>query len=154
MAAGRTARGVSRVILPHYNLADLRAMLAFECPGAQEDLAAFGNLPARCQAYFNGQAVGFDEFDCDIPSETTWAGKVLRICRAIPHGQTRSYTQVALLAGNADGARAAAGALAKNPVPLVIPCHRVTYAGGKLGGFSAPGGEDLKRRMLKLEKAL
>ena len=62
-----------------------------------------------------------------------------------------SYSQIALAIKAEDSARAVAGALSRNPLPLVVPCHRVTYADGTPGGFSAPGGVNLKAKMLTLE---
>jgi methylated-DNA-[protein]-cysteine S-methyltransferase len=73
--------------------------------------------------------------------------------RDIPAGTTRSYGEVAKAIGRADGARDVGTALARNPFPIVVPCHRVVAANGALTGFSAPGGLDTKRRMLELEGA-
>ncbi len=143
--------GLKRLVLPFYSTGDLRDLLVFEHAGAVEDAAAFAALIARTQEYFSGRPAAFDDIPCDLPRTASFSAKVLAICRTIPYGQTLSYSQLAFKAGNADGARAAAAALGRNPIPLVIPCHRVTYAGGRLGGFSAPGGEALKRRMIELE---
>ena len=154
MGAVASDRGLVRVVLPHYQPDDLRALLAFEHPGAAEDAGAFQDLIALSREYFNAREVSFAAVACDLPGERTFTGRVLRACRNIPYGQTRSYSWLATAAGNPDAARAAARAMAANALPLVIPCHRVTYADGRLGGFSAPGREDLKRRMLLLEKSL
>jgi len=143
--------GLARVILPHYQADDLRQLIAFEHPGSIERAEVFEEFIGLSRAYFNGQAVSFDEIPCRLPAERTFGGKILRACRQIPYGQTVSYGRVAAMAGKEDSARAAATALSRNPIPLVIPCHRVTYAGGKLGGFSAPGGVEVKRRLLALE---
>jgi methylated-DNA-[protein]-cysteine S-methyltransferase len=77
---------------------------------------------------------------------------VLAACRKIPYGQTRSYGAIAKEIDAPDAARAVASALGKNPIPLVVPCHRVVYSDGRAGGFSSPGGVDLKLRMLAIEK--
>jgi len=145
--------GLVRVVLPHYMADDLRALLAFEHAGAVASPERFDRLVDLSRDYFNGKPVGFDEIACDLPAGT-FSTAVLDACRAIPYGQTRSYRQIAVAIGNPDAARAVAAALGRNPVPLVVPCHRVTYADGRCGGFSAPGGVDLKKRMLSLEKAL
>ncbi len=102
--------------------------------------------------YFNGKSVGFDEVACDLPAESTLGGLVLRACRKIGYGKTTSYHMLAEAIGRADAARAVAAALGKNAIPLVVPCHRITYADGGLGGFSAPGGVETKRKMLDMEK--
>ncbi len=73
--------------------------------------------------------------------------------REIPPGTTRSYGEVARAIGRPDAARDVGGALARNPYPIIVPCHRVVAANGALTGFSAPGGLETKRRMLELEGA-
>jgi methylated-DNA-[protein]-cysteine S-methyltransferase len=75
--------------------------------------------------------------------------------RDIPPGTTRSYGEVARSIGRSDheGARDVGAALARNPFPIIVPCHRVVAANGALTGFSAPGGLETKRRMLELESA-
>ena len=146
--------GLVRIVLPHYSPSDLKDLLAFEHPGSAEKPDEFADLAEKSRAYFNGQAVGFDDIACDLPSANTFTGKVLRACRGIPYGRTRSYSWLAGAVGKPTGARAVAAALGRNPLPLVIPCHRVIHAGGAIGGFSAPGGIELKRRMLTIEKAL
>ena len=73
--------------------------------------------------------------------------------RDIPAGTTRSYGEVARAIGRPDGARDVGTALARNPFPIIVPCHRVVAANGALTGFSAPGGLETKRRMLELEGA-
>ena len=73
--------------------------------------------------------------------------------RDIPAGTTRSYGEVARAIGRTDGARDVGSALARNPFPIIVPCHRVVAANGALTGFSAPGGLETKRRMLELEGA-
>ncbi len=151
MAAVADGGELIRVELPHYQADDLEAMIRFEHADAVRCDDAFDPFVQRCRAYFNAQPATFDDIACRLPGESTFAGKVLRACRAIPHGQTVSYSQLAKQIGRPDAARAVAAAMGKNPLPLVIPCHRVTYADGRPGGFSAPGGETLKQRMLDLE---
>ena len=143
--------GLKRVVLPHYTMQDLRELLAWEHQGAQCDEGPFEDLIKLSRAYFNAQQADFSPLVCDLPPESKFAGKVLRACREIPYGQTMSYSQIARAIKAEDAARAVAGALGRNPLPLVVPCHRVTYADGTAGGFSAPGGVDLKVRMLKFE---
>lgn len=152
MGAVMSEQGLARVVLPHYSMQDLVALLAWEHPGAVRDERPFETLIARCRDYFNGRPAEFGDIACELPAETTLGGLVLRACRTIGYGQTRSYHIVSEMIGRADAARAVAGALGKNALPLVVPCHRVTYADGRLGGFSAPGGVDLKTRMLAMER--
>lgn len=144
---------LSRLILPHYQKQDLTDLLAWEHQDATQDAKPFELLIALTREYFNGQPVDFAQIDCKLPGEKTFTGKVLRACRSIQYSCTQSYGQLAERIGRGDSARAVAAALGKNPIPLVIPCHRVTYAHGAPGGFSAPGGQELKKRMLDLEQA-
>jgi methylated-DNA-[protein]-cysteine S-methyltransferase len=78
---------------------------------------------------------------------------VYAIARTIPPGKTATYGDVARRLGDVDLARDVGAALGRNPTPLVVPCHRVVAANGRLGGFSAPGGRETKRRLLELERA-
>ena len=95
----------------------------------------------------------------DIPLDDRDLGHLRRAVyaatRDIPPGKTRSYGEVARAMGRDDveGARDVGAALAKNPFPIIVPCHRVLAANGRLHGFSAPGGLETKRRMLELEGA-
>lgn len=144
--------GLRRIILPHYAPNDLRDLLAWETPGAAKDDEAFAAVAALCRDYFNRKSVDFSAVACDLSAMGPFGRKVLETARRVAFGQTLSYTALAELAGERGKQRAVAQALGANPVPLVIPCHRVLAAGGGLGGFSAPGGVDLKRRMLEMEK--
>jgi len=143
--------GLRRLVLPHYQADQLADLLAWEHPGAVRDTGPFARIIELSRAYFNGQAVEFDDVACELPGEGAFGGKVLRACRKLRYAQTVSYSGLAKLMGQPEASRAVAAALGKNNIPLVIPCHRVMYADGALGGFSAPGGVEIKRRMLALE---
>jgi methylated-DNA-[protein]-cysteine S-methyltransferase len=90
--------------------------------------------------------VPFDEGGIDELRREVYAAT-----RAIPPGATRSYGEIAKAIGRPDGARDVGAALARNPCPIITPCHRVVAANGALTGFSVPGGLETKRRMLELE---
>ena len=152
MGAAAGDSGLCHVVLPHYQLDDLLALLAWEHPAAARDEGPFERLIQLSRDYFNRRKTDFAELLCDLPPAGSLRGKVLRACREIPYARTESYRRVAERIGRPDAARAVAAALAKNPVPLVIPCHRVTYSDGRAGGFSAPGGVRLKQRMLATEQ--
>ena len=152
-AAVADGEALCRFVLPHYRMDELEDLLRWEHPGCRRQDAAFEPLIELVRQYFNGQAVRFDTISCHLPGETTFAGQVLRACRQILFGETLSYRQLALRIGREDAARAVAAALGKNRIPLVVPCHRVTYADGRAGGFSAAGGVELKQRMLAMEAA-
>ncbi len=105
-------------------------------------------LAAQLQEYFRGRPV---EFRCklDYNVATVFQREVWSIVRTIDHGHTRTYGWVATRLGEPGARRAVGQALHANPLPLVVPCHRVTAVGGALGGFSA--GTEMKSRLLKLE---
>ncbi len=145
--------GLIRFVLPEYQRDDLCDLLAWEHAGARRDDNAFGRVVELTRDYFNGKAVDFTEIACDLPAENTFAGMVLRACRTIPYGQTRSYLSLAEQINRPDAARAVATTLGKNNIPLIIPCHRVIYSDGRIGGYSAPGGPEMKKRLLDLEKS-
>lgn len=152
MGAVASEKGLRRIVLPHYQMNQLLELLAWEHPTAARDDKPFEALTALTRDYFNGKSVDFLEVACDLPAETTFSGKVLRACRAIGYGQTLTYSSLAVKIGVPDSARAVGTALGKNTIPLVVPCHRVINATGGMSGFSAPGGVDLKQRMLGLER--
>ncbi len=99
--------------------------------------------------YFAGVAVDFGEVPLDPSSGTPFQRTVWKALRAIPRGSTLTYGELAARVGNPHAARAVGSAVGANPICIVIPCHRILAAGGKLGGFSA--GLDWKRRLLRLE---
>ncbi len=113
--------------------------------------ARWQDLVERLQAYAAGENVNFRDVRIDTSRSTDFQRRVLELCRKIPRGETLTYGQLAARAGRPAAARAVGNCMATNRIPLVIPCHRVVAASGRLGGFSAPGGVDLKRRLLELE---
>ena len=102
--------------------------------------------------YFKGSYVDFKNcVSLDLDSLTTFNRRVLAACSKIRAGQTLSYSQIAEKIGSPGAARAVGTALAKNPLPLIIPCHRVIKTDGQIGQFSAAGDENLKEKLLKHE---
>ncbi len=89
----------------------------------------------------------------DTSAVSDFARDVYAAARQIPPGETVTYGELAAAAGHPGAAREVGAALARNPFPIVVPCHRVLAAGGALHGFSAPGGIETKRRMLEIEGA-
>ncbi|MFO0905504.1 MAG: methylated-DNA--[protein]-cysteine S-methyltransferase [Pirellulales bacterium] len=100
-------------------------------------------------------ADSYDDDFLDVPlaldEAAPFARRVLEACRRIPIGETLTYTELARLAGSPGAARAAGNTMARNRFPLVVPCHRVVGARGALGGYSAPSGLTMKRRLLAAE---
>ena len=103
--------------------------------------------------YFDGQRKVFD-LPLDLSGQSPFREKALWQCARIPFGQTITYGELADRAGNPKAARAAGGAMAKNPIALVIPCHRVVGSDRGLHGFSSPGGLDTKAILLRHEGVL
>jgi methylated-DNA-[protein]-cysteine S-methyltransferase len=99
--------------------------------------------------YFCGKKVSFTKYKINYDNLSDFGKKVLKNTRLIPFGNTKSYSQIAEDTGNPKACRAVGNALNKNPVPVIIPCHRVIQKNGKLGGFS--GGTRWKYILLLLE---
>lgn len=102
--------------------------------------------------YFEGLPIHDWECDVDLSPYSSFTAEVLALARTIPYGQTVTYKELALTLGKPNHYRAVAQALAKNQVPIIVPCHRVVASRG-LGGFSSGGGVNMKLRLLSLEKA-
>jgi methylated-DNA-[protein]-cysteine S-methyltransferase len=117
---------------------------------AIEDTSAFSDLHNKLQRYFNGEKVSFLG-SLDLSGATAFRRNVWSATRSIPYGETRTYAWVAQQIGSPRASRAVGGALARNPFPIIVPCHRVVASNGNLGGFS--GGLALKKRLLELEAA-
>jgi methylated-DNA-[protein]-cysteine S-methyltransferase len=110
------------------------------------------NVVAMAKRYFAGEAIDFSGIRLDLAGQTDFFLSIYDAARQVPWGRTTTYGALAKsLGAGPETARAVGQAMARNPVPLIIPCHRVLAAGGKLGGFSAPGGQASKIRMLELE---
>jgi methylated-DNA-[protein]-cysteine S-methyltransferase len=146
-----TDNGLLRTCLPAAERERVKLQLLQNLPAAQYDKALFKLAQRRITAYFEGECVDFRDIPVVLDGLGLFARRVLTACRSIEFGQTVSYGRLAKMAGKPRAARAVGGTLSKNPLPLIIPCHRVICANGKISGFSASGGVKLKKRMLKLE---
>ena len=107
----------------------------------------------RLTAFAAGAHVTFDDLPLDLDGVPAFHRAVLAACRRIGYGRTMTYAQLARAAGRPRAVRAAGTAMARNPLPIIIPCHRVVRSDGGLGGYSAPQGVSLKARLLELEAA-
>ncbi|MGB7587384.1 MAG: methylated-DNA--[protein]-cysteine S-methyltransferase [Solirubrobacterales bacterium] len=147
-----TARGLVRVGMPTQDFDELLDELAARVsPRVLEAPAQLDDVRRQLNHYFEGE---LREFELSLDWELTkgFRRKVLRATNRIPYGQTRSYTQMARSAGNERAVRAAGTALGSNPIPIVVPCHRVLRTSGALGGYG--GGLPMKESLLELEGAL
>lgn len=148
----QTRRGLVRVGLPNQDAEELLVDLSERVsPRVLEAPAQLDEARRELDLYFEGK---LDHFD--LPLDWRLSGgfrqRVLRAIDRIPYGQTRSYTEMARKAGNERAVRAAGSACGSNPIPLVVPCHRVLRTGGALGGYG--GGLPMKRALLELEGVL
>jgi len=135
-----------------------RRAAAASLAGSREPLSAEELTPVQqhmidlVRAYFAGERVDFLGVQVEESHLTAFGRRVVAVCRAIPYGETLCYAQVAQLAGSPGAARAVGNVMAANRAPIIVPCHRVVGAGGSLGGYSAPGGLEVKRHLLALEQ--
>ena len=148
-----TRGGLLRSSLPVSAEVKATAALLEGLAGARLEKVFHETLQRQIQAYFEGDCVHFRR---DLPllldGFSTFAQQVLRTCGKIRYGRTVSYGRLARMAGRANAARAVGRVVANNPLPLIIPCHRIIHADGQPGGFSATGGVVLKKRMLAMER--
>jgi DNA-3-methyladenine glycosylase II len=108
----------------------------------------------KVQRHLKGELQDFQDIDVDLEGAGQFARQVYMVCRNIPAGKTMTYGELARAIKRPTAARSVGQALGKNPIPLIIPCHRVLASGNKPGGFSAAGGLATKERMLAIEGAI
>src|SRR5262245_62092833 len=145
--------GITRFQLPAKSAEGAERMMRRRAPGAEPGVPAMvGEAVAAVRRYFEGKETDFAQFELDLDGQDAFFKRVYAATRHIKWGQTTTYGALAReLGGGPETARDVGQAMAANPIPLIIPCHRVLAAGGKIGGFSAPGGAAAKIRMLELE---
>ena len=130
----------------------IKSLLLKNIPDAQFDKSFFRPLQEQINTYFEGAYVDFRNIPIVLEGFSSFVGSVLSACRNIEFGRTISYSGLAIKIGRPTAVRAVGNALAKNPLPLIIPCHRIIRGDGKIGGFSAIGGTDLKAKLLRHEQ--
>jgi methylated-DNA-[protein]-cysteine S-methyltransferase len=150
-----SARGIAAVQLPEGDERALREGVRRRFPDAREAEPPDGvkQAIAGMTALLRGEAGDLRGVALDLERLPDFNRKVYAVARAIPPGATLTYGEVAERLGDKLLARAVGQALGENPIPLIIPCHRVLAAGGRTGGFSAPGGAATKLRLLTIEGA-
>ena len=148
-----TAAGVVRFQLPGEDAVTTRRLLLRHLPEAEaaEPPPSVRQAVAAAQRYFAGEEADFTTVPLDLAGQSDFFLKVYDAARRVHWGETTTYGELARRAGYPDAARAVGQAMGRNPVPIIIPCHRVLASGGKPGGFSAHGGVDTKQRLLALE---
>lgn len=148
-----SAGGIVRVCLPEASARETQERLLARCPGAVE--AEPGTEAQRAVesivASLHGQPETLSETRLDMSGVPMFERRVYDVVRSIRRGDTLTYGEICAQIGASDAARAVGRAVGRNPLPLIVPCHRVLAAGGRIGGFSAHGGIPLKRRLLAIE---
>ena len=145
-----SGKGIRRLALPQFSPQRAVEELQPEANHAELAAAHFEELCQQLEGYFTGAVVDFHQ-ELDLEGAASFFLRAWTACRSIPRGQVRSYAWLAAQAGNPRAVRAAGQAMARNPVAIIIPCHRVIATNGSLRGYG--GGLELKQRLLDLERA-
>jgi methylated-DNA-[protein]-cysteine S-methyltransferase len=146
--------GITRFQLPTKSAEAAEQMLRRRLPGIEPGVPTpeVVDAVAAVKRYFEGEETDFSGVKLDLSDQDAFFNQIYAAARQVGWGRTTTYGTLAKELGvGPEAARDVGQAMAKNPVPLIIPCHRVLAAGGKIGGFSAPGGSAAKIRMLELE---
>ncbi len=153
-AVAWTERGIVAVLLPGRDDAVLQARVTQRHPDACEATPPdyFGQAIAGISALVAGEHRDLSGVVLDLTGVSEFDRRVYAVARTIGPGATLTYGAIAAQVGEPD-ARRIGDAMGRNPCPIIVPCHRVVAAGGKTGGFSAPGGAATKRRLLAIEGA-
>jgi methylated-DNA-[protein]-cysteine S-methyltransferase len=147
-----TPRGLVKVSFPQFgDEATLEELALRISPRVIEAPQRLDEARRELDLYFAGRLTDFD-LPLDWQLTDGFRKRVQRAIGRIPYGQTRSYTEVARSAGNERAVRAAGTACGANPIPIIVPCHRVLRSGGALGGYG--GGLPMKEALLELEGVL
>ncbi len=147
------ASSVIGLHLPEATVQATEERIAAKARGAKAGTAPprIGEVIRRVCRHLQGEMQDFQHIALDVADRGTFAQQVYAVARTIAAGRTMTYGQLAAAAGRPGAARAVGQALGRNPIPLIIPCHRVLAADGRAGGFSAHGGGATKGRLLKIE---
>lgn len=143
-----SARGLLGTTLPRHSAQEACQQLGNKINQAHWSPHLLADLVARLKVYFSGHPATFPD-ELDLAAATPFQRRVWEVTRLIPYGETRSYLWVAERMKQPGAARAVGQALGSNPLPIIIPCHRVVASDGRLGGFN--GGLEMKQCLLERE---
>jgi methylated-DNA-[protein]-cysteine S-methyltransferase len=148
-----SSRGLSRVVFGHSSPRAALAALDAGPPNGTEKPPPrwISELASALADYADGRKTTFPPVPLDLSGCTPFQRRVLAACRQVEWGKVVTYGQLAAMAGSPRAARAVGQCMARNRFPLIVPCHRVVGHSGRLGGFSAPQGVAMKRRLLRME---
>jgi methylated-DNA-[protein]-cysteine S-methyltransferase len=155
MGIGWSAKGVTHLQLPESgrDRTESRLLARGAFPEAGTPPAAIQAAIGAIARYAAGEAGNFSDIPVDLTGVDEFRRAIYDRARKLAYGETTTYGELAEAAGHPGLARETGAAMGSNPIPIIVPCHRVLAAGGKMGGFSAPGGVFTKRRLLELEHA-
>ena len=147
-------RGIQRLSLPHSDPSEALSSLEMSESRAGGELnpETLGGLGHRLELYFSGERADFPD-DLDLKG-TDFQKRAWEAARTIPWGETRSYQWIAREMGRPRAARAVGQAMRANPVPIIVPCHRVVGERGDLRGYGGPDGIGMKRELLEMERSI
>jgi len=141
-----------RTFLPGTEKQKLKTEILKLYPAAKLNPTLLKNIQQQIKDYFAGKKVNFNiDITTAIKNLSDFSKAILKACSKIHPAQTLSYRQLANMANHPNAARAAGTALSRNPIPLIIPCHRIIKSNNQTGNFTAPTGTALKQKMLNLE---
>jgi len=146
--------GVARFQLPTQTAEAAERLMRRRAFGAEPGAPPEGvvDVIEAAKRYFDGEETDFSQVQLDLAGQDAFFAQIYDALRRVGWGRTTTYGALAKEVGaGREAARDVGEAMARNPTPLIIPCHRVLAAGGKIGGFSAPGGSKTKTRMLEME---
>ncbi len=144
-----SGEGLAGLVLPRPSREQARCRLVEAWPdGVEGDAGESGALLVKLRRYFEGGVVRFDE-RLDLTKYPTFYQEAWQVVSSIPYGETRTYAQVAVMAGCPKASRAVGNAMAANPLPIIVPCHRVVRSDGTLGNYA--DDPNMKKRLLQME---
>jgi O-6-methylguanine DNA methyltransferase len=148
--AGMASAGISAAVLPHSDKKQAESRIREKSAAQIPDESLFLILKSQIQQYFEGEFTDFSDVKVNLTGISNFQEDVLTAARKIESGQTVSYKELAEMANHPNASRAVGTALSKNPIPLIIPCHRIIRSDGTTGEFSS--GAEMKKKLLEHEK--
>jgi methylated-DNA-[protein]-cysteine S-methyltransferase len=153
VALAADSKGLVEMLLPVENNNDAENTIRRSFPEAHEsNVGIMKDARELIRAYFKGIETRFNKLPLDLSGMSVFTQRALTAASGIPYGQVRTYRWLAGEIDEPEAARAVGNALNKNPLPVIIPCHRIIQSNGEIGGFSS--GIQWKMRLLKIEKIL
>jgi O-6-methylguanine DNA methyltransferase len=153
VAAVATERGIRRTSLPEPARDAALDSVAPALEGALFDPDSLRDVREQIARYCSGETQDLTVLPLDTHDASPFFSRAWEACRKVPAGETRTYAWLAAQAGNARAARGAGQAMARNPYPLLVPCHRIVGTDGSLHGFGGTVGLPMKQRLLEMERA-